>query len=490
MLYNLVQCPHRVAMDLHGDPANRDPISSFVQLLWERGHAFEQELVKGLDVPYVDLYGKPAEERERLTAEAMERGEILIHGGRLRSGDLLGDPDLLRRKGDRYLAGDIKSGAGKAGNADEQNGKPKKHYAVQLALYVDLLEQLGKSAGRFPFIWDVHGEEVVYDLDARQGPRTPTTFWSEYLNCLTTARAIATRMTETLPALSAQCRLCHWRTACLRKLEALNDPTLVPGLGRSKRDALLPRIASVPALAEADLEGLIEGRKTVFTGISPAALRKFQARAVLQTQPDAKPYAKQRINLPASELEIFFDIETDPLRDVCYLHGFLERRTGESQAERYIEFFADEPTRRAEEEAFAKAWQYVRSSGPSVIYYYSPYERTYWKALQEKYPHVATEEEIEAMFKRGSAVDLYLDVVSTKTEWPTRDHSIKTLASYLGFRWRDTEPSGMASIEWYHKWVETKDPSIRQRILEYNEDDCIATRVLLDAIRELPVQSS
>ncbi len=73
-----------------------------------------------------------------------------------------------------------------------------------------------------------------------------------------------------------------------------------------------------------------------------------------------------------------------------------------------------------------------------------------------------------------------------KTEWPTRDFSIKTLASYLGFSWRDTDPSGASSIEWYHRWVESKDVTIKNRILEYNEDDCVATRVLLDYIRSLP----
>jgi hypothetical protein len=37
MLYDLVNCPHRVSMDLFADPASRDLASPFVQLLWERG---------------------------------------------------------------------------------------------------------------------------------------------------------------------------------------------------------------------------------------------------------------------------------------------------------------------------------------------------------------------------------------------------------------------------------------------------------------------
>ena len=96
--------------------------------------------------------------------------------------------------------------------------------------------------------------------------------------------------------------------------------------------------------------------------------------------------------------------------------------------------------------------------------------------------------DIKRMFNPDYAIDLYYDVVKKKTEWPTHDYSIKTLAYYLGFRWRDKSPSGAESIEWYHQWVETGDKKIKERILKYNEDDCIATRVLLEGIKSLAFQ--
>ena len=39
MLYDAVRCPHRVTLDLFGAPADRDQITAFVQLLWDRGYA-------------------------------------------------------------------------------------------------------------------------------------------------------------------------------------------------------------------------------------------------------------------------------------------------------------------------------------------------------------------------------------------------------------------------------------------------------------------
>jgi len=82
-------------------------------------------------------------------------------------------------------------------------------------------------------------------------------------------------------------------------------------------------------------------------------------------------------------------------------------------------------------------------------------------------------------------LDLYLYVFKTKTEWPTYDYSIKTLASYLDFRWRDKEPSGAASIEWYHRWVKMGVMAIRQQIFDYNEDDFIAMRGLVGKNSEI-----
>jgi uncharacterized protein len=99
---------------------------------------------------------------------------------------------------------------------------------------------------------------------------------------------------------------------------------------------------------------------------------------------------------------------------------------------------------------------------------------------------VAGRDDVQALFSGDRAVDLYYDVVKPFTDWPTHDYSIKSLAKHLGFKWRDPSPSGAESIEWYNQWVESGDRSIKRRILEYNDDDCVAMRVLLDAFSRAP----
>ncbi|MDP3659217.1 TM0106 family RecB-like putative nuclease [Phenylobacterium sp.] len=485
MLYDLIQCPHRVYADTFSVASERDEVSPFVRMLWERGSNFEAQVMGSRVAGYVDLTSVSRHERERLTREAMDRGEPLIYRGQISADDLLGMPDVLRKEVGGYVPGDIKSGAGEFGGDDEHEPKPKLHYAVQLALYVDILQRLSLAAGRRGFIWDVRGEEVSYDFDKPISERKPRTLWDEYLTAREGARSILSTVTVTRPAYSSTCKLCHWHTRCLSDLEAMDDLSLIPHLGRAKRDAMLDYIPTLAEFASMELHSFITKGRTPFARVGEKSLRTFHTRARLLKSPSPAPFLKESISLPLVSRELFFDIEVDPMREICYLHGIVERLEGDNATERFIGFFTEDESEQEEERAFAEAWAYLTADPNALVYYFSKYERTIYRKLQAKYPSVCTREDVEALFHPEKAIDLYFDVVFPATEWPTRDYSLKTLARYLGFNWRDENPSGAASIEWFDRWVKGRDPADRQRILEYNEDDCRATRVVLDGIRAL-----
>lgn len=485
ILYNLVQCPKRVELDLFGNAAERDEVSPFVRMLWQRGTLYEQDFFSNGKLSVLDLSKAKADEKEQLTIDAMKRREPLIYSGRISCDDLVGAPDLLRLEGDGYAPVDIKSGRGEEGGGDDEDGKPKVHYAVQLALYVDVLERLGLSGGRRGYILDVRGREVPYDLAATRGVRRSDTLWDEYESILALARSIISRAIEPKGALASSCKLCHWYTSCTNRLREDDDLTLIAALGRAIRDTMEPTLPTVAALASCDIESVITGGKTPFKGVGEDRLRTFHARARLLKAPGAKPYLKAPVVLPVSDVEFFFDIEVDPLRDFTYLHGIVERRGGDTASEQFFSFFTEDETEEAEREAFANSVAHLTGTLGATIWYYSKYERTIYRKLQARYPDVCAADDIERLFDPSRAIDLYNDVVTKATEWPTNDQSIKTLAKYLGFVWRDPDPSGAASIEWFDRWVQSRDPKIRERIINYNEDDCRATRVLLDGVRAL-----
>jgi predicted RecB family nuclease len=480
-LRDLTICEHRVYLDKFGDPDLRDPVNPFTEFLWSLGNEFEAETIADEQYKALNLREVPREDRERLTLEAMEKGEPLIFGGRLSTDDLVGEPDLLRREDGGYVPLDVKSGM-----ALDSAGKPKAHYAAQVSLYVDLLERHGRSAGRYAYIIDRNGDEVFYDLEAPKGPKTPRTLWDDYEGLRDEAVAIVSGEIETSPALSSKCGQCHWRSSCRERLQGEDDLTLVPDLSRSRREMLLEHVATLTDLGNLDPSTLLDEKgKSVVKGVGADTLQKFTRRARLIMEQGA-PYANEPLTIPDTGVDLVLDIEDDSISGFCYLHGILVRsRDGVAV---YSPFFADAQDAQSEHNIFAAAWNVIRLHPDATIFVYSKHEQSWWRNLQKRYPDVCTAEDIEDTFGRR-VVDLYYGFVATKTVWPTTELSLKAIAGYLGYDWADEYPSGTNSLVWYRGHM-AEDASCKPRIIRYNEDDCRATLAVADALRRMPVVSA
>lgn len=486
-LYAFVACPHRVWRDAHDDHAERDPVSEFVEMLWEKGTQHERRVIAAHadSLQLTDLSGIPRHLRGVETLLAMRRGDPWIYQGRLEADDLVGEPDLLQCLPDgQYLAVDIKSGMGLEGADEETEGKLKKTYAVQLCLYTDALRRLGFASHFLARVWDSAGDMVDYPLDAARGPRNPQSWWQWYEEVAAEVRGILAGTRRTESALVSACKLCPWYSSCKKQCQGRDDLSLVPELGRSRKEGVIQIALTVGELAQVSVDAELDADgKTGIPGVGEKTLRKLVRRAGILKAGGTKPTILEPFTLPEKPIELYFDIEADPTQDIVYLHGVVERRDGQ---ETFHAFVAREVSAEAEERAWREFWQYIRGLPREevAVYYYSKYERTQYRRLLQKYPEASSESEVEAFFDPAFAVDLYFDVVLPKTDWPTYNYSVKTLAMLQGFRWRDPNPSGAASIEWFNDFCRTQNPATLQRILDYNEDDCIAMRVVKDCLEQ------
>ena len=186
-----VICPHRVTMDAFGNLADRDEPNSFVEMLWENGIEHEAAVAASLGIT-ADMSTVSLADRERETRAAMARGEPLIYRGRLTLAGLVGEPDLLEKRGSGYIAGDIKSGGGLEGeDEDGGTGRIKKDYAYQVAHYENILQQSVLSDGsRESFILDRDALRLPYPLIDPRGARKHQTWWDGYLAVLAAAEAL------------------------------------------------------------------------------------------------------------------------------------------------------------------------------------------------------------------------------------------------------------------------------------------------------------
>lgn len=493
-LYDYFQCPHRVWRDLYGpqEEKNSEP-NPFVQLLWERGVLREKEVVKGIG-QLLDLSSKDKDSQFKNTIEAMKAATSLIYHGYLRWENLAGEPDLLRRNNDgTYTPIDIKSGRGLEGEDSENGepGKPKKHYAAQLALYSEILIALGYAKSHSGIIYDIDSKEVVYELDGAMGVRNKQTWWQTYQDAKNEVSLLVENKRTNAPALSGVCKLCPWYSSCKKWCLDKEDLTTEFYLGRSKRDTLQQDlgIKTIQELEQIDIPSILDKKskdKLFLPGLAASSLDKLKKRAhVLRTL--KKPILYSSISFPQVSYELFFDIEDDPTQGFVYLHGVYERANGK---ERFLPFVAKDNTSAAEKQAWKEFWTYMKSISKDsyCLYYYSKHEPTTYKRMQEQYPDIVTVEEVQQLFDPSHAIDLYYDIILKNSDWPLYSYSLKEIAQYLQFAWRDKTPSGALSIQWFNEYLRDRDPAKLQRIIEYNEDDCKATMVIKDFLATMRLE--
>lgn len=121
----------------------------------------------------------------------------------------------------------------------------------------------------------------------------------------------------------------------------------------------------------------------------------------------------------------------------------------------------------------------IKNSGipDYVIYHYHHYENTHLSKMMDKY-------DIDEVTRRqvlDNMIDVY-KVATDSTVFPTYGNGLKQIAPYLGFKWRHKDVSATESISIYLDYV--RDPEenkeMFQKVIDYNEDDCIATMMIKD----------
>ena len=486
-LYDYTQCPHRVWRDIYGPQEEKiQETNPFVQLLWDRGIVHEEAIVSKLG-KFADIQTGTYKERFKQTIEAMKNKEPLIYQGVLMHGNILGIPDLLKlAPHGQYVPIEIKSGMGYEGINDEE-GRPKKHYAVQLALYVDLLNKLGFENSRLGRVIDISSNEFDYDLSSPVGKRDQRTLWDYYEQVKNNVYLLITNQAQNKPALAGSCKLCPWYQSCKKWVNETDDLTKIFYLGRSRRDIINEDlgIIKIRDILSVDVKEIMRQKShdTKFLyGMGKKTLDEILRRAevLINTK---KPVVYTKIEFPKVSYELYFDIKDDPTQEFVYMHGIYVKGP---DGEEYKDFTATQISEGAEKKAWQEFWYFINSlpQDDYAVYYYSHHEKTTNRRMQKLYPDVISEADLESFFDHPNVIDLY-DIVKRYTDWPVSSYSLKDLSQYLGFNWQDETHSGALSIQWFNEFIETGDQKMLKRLLIYNEDDCKATMVLKEGIEGL-----
>jgi uncharacterized protein len=152
------------------------------------------------------------------------------------------------------------------------------------------------------------------------------------------------------------------------------------------------------------------------------------------------------------------------------LIGVLE--SGPGRADHFRAFVADRPDDEG------KMWggflEYLKAfSSDPVVYHYAPFENTHLRKLADR--HGIDPESERRLFP--NLVDLH-QVLKDSVVLPLYSYGLKPIAKWMGFKWRETAADAAMSMLWFDLWLGTGNREYLDKSVEYNEDDCRATKVV------------
>jgi len=271
-----------------------------------------------------------------------------------------------------------------------------------------------------------------------------------------------------------KCSLCQWHSFCYQEAKASNHLSLVPGVTPKRYESLKKvGLDSLEAIAQAGDRSSDKnlGKKV---GQDIAKQLQQQARSILlntaliRADFDLKKIAQ----LPSADYELYFDIEAEPDRNLDYLLGIL-LVDHSNQTKKFYPFLAEEEDQ--EERIWGEFVEFVNQYANAPIFHFSGYEVDTIRRLSGLYG--TSHKQTKALLSR--CVDIH-HWVTKSVILPVESYSLKSLASWLGFEWRESTASGDQSVCWYDNWLATQDRALLDLILRYNEDDCYATFYLKD----------
>ena len=308
----------------------------------------------------------------------------------------------------------------------------------------------------------------------------------------------------TTPYWHRDCLTCEFSEHCEEELEGTDDVSLTRFTSRSQQAILRENgVATRATLARLD-PLRVQRSRAVPQPANDDFVREdrlcrsierldeliYRARAHVRRSP-MRILDQSQMGCPTADVEV--DVDMESYDDVTYLWGasvtvHREVRGVDAGHVAFAEW--GELTAHSEAANFAAFWSWlsaVRQRCEEQGRTFAAY--CFWAQAEDGAMNRAVRTPVDGgpslaeldAFRRMSPpqwIDLHdLAKAQIQTEGPL---GLKQLAVAAGFAWRDENPSGEASMLWYELALgdDAAALSSRSRILEYNEDDCRATRAL------------
>jgi hypothetical protein len=173
---------------------------------------------------------------------------------------------------------------------------------------------------------------------------------------------------------------------------------------------------------------------------------------------------------------VYLDIEGTPDNDSYYLIGVLIVSEG---GEAFHSFWADDSSQAPE--IFARFAAVLYQLTDFRVFHFGDYESVALRRTKELLPEDLSQM-IDAIMERATNV---LSLIHPHVYFPTYSNGLKDIGRFLGFERAEPDATGLQTIVWRNKWMETRSPDVKARLVQYNQDDCRTLKQVVEIIREL-----
>jgi len=189
---------------------------------------------------------------------------------------------------------------------------------------------------------------------------------------------------------------------------------------------------------------------------------------------DEKVYVYGTPELPVCNTRIYFDVEGDEERRFSYLIGVIVQTEGNEETH---SFWADAQT--DERQIYEQFVDVIRHYEDFRLFAYGSYEAMF---LRRMLKHEDMRDITEKLLDR---VVNMLSLTYAYVYFPAYTNSLKDIARYLGFNWTGPQASGLLSTAWRRKWETTGWSIFKEKLMNYNIEDCWALKLVTEFIYTL-----
>jgi predicted RecB family nuclease len=421
--------------------------------------SFETKYIEAATKSLLDResHGCTPSNREPATRNSLAQGETIILGPRVEEDSLLFAFDALQRVAGASSLGPFHYVPVMFCGTGRSVGKMQK---VLLACGALILEKLQRVRPAYGII--IHGHsykirKVILD--------------SELLN----AQKVINDLTDYLCRqkkprlwLNGHCHVCRYRSECRVEAKQLDDLSLLNRM--SEREIQLYNRKGIFSVHQ--LSHTFRFKKRAKRVKAHGRPHSFPLQALAIRERSVFVLSRPAIQ-PASTY-IYVDMEGNHTGSFIYLIGAL---VVDDDGTRYHSFWANSV--HEEEHLFAEFLQFLAQFNGAHLFHYGSYEA---KAFQRILTEPA---ENKGKLLMMGATNV-LSLIYANVYFPTYSNELKEIAKYLGCEWSDPDSTGLSAAIWRAEWESSNDTNLKNRLISYNEQDCLAVQGIREFLSAMP----